>query len=171
LAPLVYRIRPPDARVLSIVPNKTPTGRIAMPIELVELRSEAELGEAFPVIRELHHELDERKYANLLAEMIPNGYRLFAIRDSGEVVAAVGMQVLTNLYLERHAYVYDLVTTARTRSKGHGEELMKHVEDLARREGCNFIALACGREREEALRFYERLGFERPGYSMRKALR
>ncbi len=42
-----------------------------MPIELVELRSEAELGEAFPVIRELHHELDERKYANLLAEMIP----------------------------------------------------------------------------------------------------
>jgi hypothetical protein len=32
--------------VLSIVPNKTPTGRIAMPIELVELRSEAELGEA-----------------------------------------------------------------------------------------------------------------------------
>jgi GNAT superfamily N-acetyltransferase len=110
-----------------------------MPIELVELRSEAELGEAFPVIRELHHELDERKYANLLAEMIPNGY--------------------------------DLVTTARTRSKGHGEALMKHVEDLARREGCNFIALACGREREEALRFYERLGFERPGYSMRKALR
>ncbi len=88
-----------------------------MPIELVELRSEAELGEAFPVIRELHHELDERKYANLLAEMIPNGHRLFAIRDSGEVVAALGMQVLTNLYYERHVYVYDLVTTARTRTK------------------------------------------------------
>ena len=58
-----------------------------MPIELVELRSEAELGEAFPVIRELHHELDERRYANLLAEMISNGYRLFAIRDSGEARA------------------------------------------------------------------------------------
>ena len=128
-----------------------------MPIEIVELRSEAELGEAFPVIRELHHQLDERTYVNLLAEMIPNGYRLFAIRDSGEVVAALGMQVLTNLYYERHVYVYDLVTTARTRTKGHGEALMKHVEDLARREG--------------ALRFYERLGFERPGYSMRKALR
>jgi hypothetical protein len=31
-------------------------------------------------------------------------------------------------------------------------------------------ALACGREREAALRFYERMGFERPGFSMRKAL-
>ena len=48
---------------------------------------------------------------------------------------------------------------------------MKHVEDLARRKGCKYLALACGREREGALRFYERLGFERPGYSMRRALR
>jgi hypothetical protein len=44
-----------------------------MPIEIVEPRSEAELGEAFSVIRELHHELDERRYAKLLAEMISNG--------------------------------------------------------------------------------------------------
>ena len=57
-----------------------------MPFEIVEVRSETELREAFPVIRELHHQFDERKYANLLAEMVPNGYRLFAIRDSGEVV-------------------------------------------------------------------------------------
>ena len=41
---------------------------------------------------------------------------------------------------------------------------------IARREGCRYVALACGREREEALRFYERRGFQRPGYSMRKAL-
>lgn len=48
---------------------------------------------------------------------------------------------------------------------------MSHVEYLARREGCKYVALACGKEREGALRFYERLGFERPGFSMRKALR
>jgi hypothetical protein len=32
-----------------------------MPTEIVELRSKAELREASPVIRELHHLLDERK--------------------------------------------------------------------------------------------------------------
>ena len=42
------------------------------------------------------------------------------------------------------------------------------MEDVARREGCKYVALACGREREGALRFYERLGFERPGYSCGK---
>jgi GNAT superfamily N-acetyltransferase len=142
-----------------------------MPAEVVELRSEAEMGEAFPVIRELHGGLDERRYLDLLAEMVPAGYRLFAVRaPSGEVVAVAGVQVLTNLYYERHLYVYDLVATEGARSEGHGGTLMDHLEDLARSEGCKYVALACGREREGALRFYERRGYERPGYSMRKPL-
>ncbi len=142
-----------------------------MPAEVVELRSEAEMGEAFPVIRELHGGLDERRYLDLLAEMVPAGYRLFAVRaPSGEVVAVAGVQVLTNLYYERHLYVYDLVATEGARSEGHGGTLMEHLEDLARSEGCKYVALACGREREGALRFYERRGFERPGYFMRKPL-
>jgi ribosomal protein S18 acetylase RimI-like enzyme len=139
--------------------------------QIVELRAEGEFREAFATIRELHHELDEEKYMGLLAQMRPKGYRHFAIRDSGEIVGVVGTQVLTNLYYERHVYVYDLVTKASTRSKGYGQALLAHVEDVARREGCKYIVLACGREREAALRFYERIGFERPGYSMRKALK
>ena len=138
--------------------------------EVVELRSEGDLREAFPVIRELHDELDEKKDVGLLAEMTSGGYRLFAIRDSGKIAAIVGMQVLTNLYYERHVYVYDLVTTASKRSKGYGQALLERVEEVARQEGCKYVALACGRERDDALRFYERLGFERPGYSMRKPL-
>jgi len=142
-----------------------------MPAKVMELRSEAEFREAFPVIRELHGELDERRYLELLAEMVPAGYRLFAVRESsGGIVAAAGVQVLTNLYYERHLYVYDLVAKESARSAGHGGRLMDHAEELARAEGCEYVALSCGREREGALRFYERRGFERPGYSMRKAL-
>lgn len=141
-------------------------------MEVAELRSEADLREAFPVLRELHGDLDEERYGELLAEMLPAGYRLFAARDAGGAIAAVaGVQVLTNLYYGRHVYVYDLVATAGARSKGYGEKLLAHVEEFARAEGCGFVALACGRERAGALRFYEeRMGYERPGYSMRKAL-
>ena len=142
-----------------------------MTTKVVELRSEEELREAFPVVRQLHHGLDEARYGELLAEMVPRGYRMFAVRDSGEISAVLGMQVLTNLYYERHVYVYDLVVAEGARSRGSGGSLMDHIEDLARREGCTYVALACGREREGALRFYEGRGYERPGYSMRKALR
>ena len=140
-------------------------------MEIVELRSEAEFAEAFPIIHELHDRLDRRKYEELLTEMVPNGYRMFAVREAEGLTTVAGVQVLTNLYYERHLYVYDLVATEDARSKGYGRALLEHVEDVARREGCKYVALACGREREGALRFYERLGFERPGYSMRKALR
>jgi len=139
-------------------------------VQIVELGSEAELMEAFPVVRGLHGELDEQKYKELLGVMVPDGYRMFAVREGGEVSAVAGVQLLTNLYYERHLYVYDLVASVETRSKGHGAALMEHVEGFARREGCKYVALACGKEREGALRFYERMGFERPGYSMRKAL-
>ena len=68
--------------------------------------------------------------------------------------------------------MYDLVATADARSKGHGEKLLTHVEEFARGERCETVALSCGRERAGALRFYEeRMGYERPGYSMRKVLR
>ena len=51
------------------------------------------------------------------AEMAPAGYRLFAVRGpGGRIVAAAGVQVLTNLYYERHLYLYDLVATEDARS-------------------------------------------------------
>ena len=141
-------------------------------MEIVELRSEAELREVLPVLREPRGGLGEQRYGELLAEMVPAGYRLFALREGGAVAAVAGVQVLNNLYYGRHVYVYDLVATAGARSKGCGEKLLAHVEELARAEGCSFVALACGRERTGALRFYEeRMGYERPGYSTGKALR
>ena len=140
-------------------------------VQVKELESDAEFAGAFAVIRELHNDLTERRYRELIPEMRASGYRLFAISEGGAIVAVAGVQRLTNLYYGRHFYVYDLSATESARSQGHGETLLRHVEDVARGEGCGFVALACGRERDAALRFYEdRMGYERPGYSMRKAL-
>ena len=140
-------------------------------MQITELQHDAEFQEAFPVIHELHDDLEEGHYRELIPEMRAAGYRMFAVREEDGLVAVAGVQKLTNLYYGRHFYVYDLSVTERARSKGHGERLLRHVEGVAREEGCGYVALACGRERDAALRFYEdRMGYERPGYSMRKAL-
>src|SRR5215218_6316488 len=141
-------------------------------MEIVELRSAAEHSEVLPILRELYPSLDEGRYATLLAEMVADGYRQFALRnEAGEIVAVAGVAVHVNLYYGRHLYVYDLVVTEGARSKGYGGLLMDHVEGIARREGCETAALACGLEREGALRLYERRGYQKPSYAMRKALR
>jgi GNAT superfamily N-acetyltransferase len=141
-------------------------------MEIVELRSAAEHREALPILRELYPWLDEGHYAALLAEMLDDRYRQFALRnEAGEVVAVAGVAVHVNIYYGRYLYVYDLVVTEGERSKGYGGLLMDHVEDIARREGCETAALACSLEREGALRLYESRGYEKPSYAMRKALR
>jgi GNAT superfamily N-acetyltransferase len=141
-------------------------------MEIVELCSAAERREALPILRELYASLDEDRYAGLLAEMVVDGYRQFALRnETAEIVAVAGVAVHVNLYYGRHLYVYDLVVKEEARSKGYGGLLMDHVEGVARREGCETAALACDLEREGALRLYERRGYQKPSYAMRKALR
>ena len=66
-------------------------------MEIVELRSEREVAEAFPVVRELHGELDRPRYEDLLSEMRPNGYRKFAVRDGGWLTVVAGVKVMTNV--------------------------------------------------------------------------
>jgi GNAT superfamily N-acetyltransferase len=141
-------------------------------MEIVELCSAAQRREALPILRELYPSLDEDRYTRLLEEMVVDGYRQFAVRhEAGELVAVAGAAVHVNLYYGRHLYLYDLVVTEGARSKGYGGLLMDHVEGVARREGCETAALACGLEREWALRLYERRGYQKPSYAMRKALR
>jgi GNAT superfamily N-acetyltransferase len=141
-------------------------------MDIVELRSEAERRAVLPILSELYPSLSEERYAALMAEMAADGYRQFAVRhETGEIVAVAGVAVHVNLYYGRHLYLYDLVVTEGARSKGYGELLLDHVEGVARSEGCETTALACGLEREGALRLYERKGYEKPSYAMRKALR
>jgi GNAT superfamily N-acetyltransferase len=141
-------------------------------MEIVELRSPAERRDVLPILRELYSSLDEGRYAALLAEMIDDGYRQFAVRnDAEEIVAVAGVGVHVNLYYGRHLYLYDLVVKEDARSQGYGGLLVDYVEGVARREGCETAALACDLEREGALHLYEGKGYQKPSYAMRKALR
>jgi len=138
-------------------------------MELIELRTEAELKEAFPVMRELRPHLDEAEFLTRLAAMMPAGYRLFALRDRGDIVAVAGIEIATDLVAGRHLWVHDLVTAERVRSRGYGARLLADVEQLARREHCALVALNSGVQRVDAHRFYEtRMGYTRTAYSFAK---
>jgi hypothetical protein len=57
-------------------------------MEIAELCLAAERREALPILRELYPSLDEDRYAGLLAEMVVDGYRQFALRnETAEIVA------------------------------------------------------------------------------------
>jgi GNAT superfamily N-acetyltransferase len=142
------------------------------PSRIVELSTEGEFRRAWSIMRELRSNLTEERYMHLLEDMRANGYRLFAVHAGGSYVALAGMGLATNLYYGRYLWVYDLITTEGERSRGHGRLLLTHLEQIARDEGCDTIALASGLQRADAHRFYENhMRYERASYAFVKKLR
>jgi GNAT superfamily N-acetyltransferase len=138
---------------------------------MIELTSDADFRRAWPVMSQLRTDLDEAAYMELLSEMRPDGYRLFALEVDGDIKALAGVSIGTNFYYRRYLWVYDLITTEAARSSGHGTALMGELERLAREERCDTIALASGLHRSDAHRFYEdRLGYKRASYTFHKTL-
>lgn len=122
-------------------------------------------------MHELRVDIELEIYFELLEEMIPQGYQLWALSEHGAIKALAGIAFRTNLYYGRYVWVFDLVTTSEARSKGHGEALLRHVEDLAREKGCDTMALSSGLQRIDAHRFYEeRMGYQKASYAFTKRL-
>lgn len=87
-------------------------------MQIREVGSDAGFRGASPVVRELHHDLDERRYLELIPEMRAAGYGMFAVREGSQIVAVAGVQRLTNLYYCRHFYAHDLSVTSAARFAG-----------------------------------------------------
>lgn len=140
--------------------------------DIFELCEPEYIREAFPLMRELRAHLTEGEFVDRVAAMRQaNGYRLFALRVEAEIVALAGVAVQENLYQGRHLWLYDLVTSSRHRSRGHGRRLLAFVEAFARDSGCKAVALVSGVQRTEAHRFYEKyMGYEKPCYLFEKTL-
>jgi GNAT superfamily N-acetyltransferase len=139
-------------------------------MQVVELRTREEWRRAWPVMRELRGHLDEERWLGLMDLMTPDGYRLLSLQTGdGTIVALAGIRVATNLYYGKHVWVYELVTSETSRSKGHGRAILGRVEELAAAEGCEMVALSSGLQRADAHRFYEeRMGYDRVSYTFTK---
>lgn len=135
------------------------------------IESPRELDDSFPVMNQLRTDLTLDTYRELVAAMRPQGYELFALYADDTIVSLAGIEVRVNLYLEKHVFIYDLVTCADHRSNGYGEMLIHFVHEYARDQGAHYVALESGLARTEAHRFYlDKTGYTITSYSFRKRL-
>lgn len=139
-------------------------------MEIKQLKTEREWREAFPVMSELRTHLDEKSFLSHVRQMNKEGYKIFALYDDGKIVAVTGVAILTNLYNGCHVYVYDLVTKAAARSKGYGEKLLTYIHEWGKENGCENVALTSGLQREDAHRFYEKMGYSKVSFAFVQSL-
>ena len=134
--------------------------------------SDADLRRCFPVIRQLrtHFDQEEAFVTQARRQMANERWQLAFVEDEGEVVALAGFRLQECLYSGKTLYVDDLVTREDQRSKGHGETLMRWLEDRARKAGCQTFSLDSGTQRSEAHRFYFRTGMTISSFHFAKKL-
>ena len=134
--------------------------------------SDADLRRCFPVIQQLrpHFEQEETFVTQARRQMTKEQWRLAYVEESGEIVALAGFRLLECLATGKTLYVDDLVTREDRRSKGHGEILMRWLEERARKAGCQTFSLDSGTHRTSAHRFYFRMGMVIPSFHFAKKL-
>lgn len=131
-----------------------------------EMKTKEELELAYPVMHELRTHLSLEEYFELLDQMVPQGFRMFAVLADEQVVAVTGVIELVNFYNFKHIYVYDLVTKGTERSKGFGDLLLSYIHNLAKETGCKYVALSSGLQRTDAHRFYEeKMKYKKTSYA------
>ena len=121
--------------------------------------TDEEINNCFDVMSELRTHLSRENFLSTVRQMEQDGFQLAYLEDDGNVVAAAGYRIYSNLFMGKNLYVDDLVTAERCRSKGYGEIMIKWLRDKARMADCNFFHLDSGTHRGEAHKFYFKQGF------------
>ena len=113
---------------------------------------------------ELRPHLQRDDFLQTIRHMESEGFRLAYIEDDDTVVAVAGYRIYTNLFLGKNLYVDDLVTSVNARSKGHGEEMIRWLRDIASEADCRAYHLDSGTQRGRAHKFYFDQGFTITSY-------
>ena len=104
-------------------------------------------------------------------DLSPNE-RLFVAERGGEVVGT--FQIMFNRTLTGRgglSMVIEAVQTrADTRGKGIGAMMIDYAVSEARRRGCRLVQLTSNMARQDAHRFYERLGFAKSHFGFKMKL-
>jgi GNAT superfamily N-acetyltransferase len=99
-------------------------------------------------------------------------YTLYVAEQAGRIVGSFALLIMDNLgHLGApSAIIEDLVVDPALQGHGVGQAIMNLAVARARGKRCYKILLSSNAKRERAHAFYERLGFERHGYSFRLML-
>jgi GNAT superfamily N-acetyltransferase len=121
-----------------------------------ELRTDAEIAFAFPLMSALRDRIRAETFVDEVRRQQCQGYELVGAFDDATLVALAGVRRSHTLSRGEHLFVDDLVTDERVRGKGHGAAVLRWVAARAASEGIFLLYLD---SRATARGFYDKAGF------------
>jgi GNAT superfamily N-acetyltransferase len=118
--------------------------------------------DAVALISELEAQLDPfypstSRHGYSVEKLIAQAVAFFVLRENGNAAGCGGIQLFGTAYGElKRMYVRQ-----QFRGLGFGKLLLNHLADYARAQGVGLLRLETGIHQAEAIRLYERMGFQR----------
>jgi ribosomal protein S18 acetylase RimI-like enzyme len=135
--------------------------------------TEADLPRLVALLAQLAPDVPDREDAS---EPLPYAYHLmmrriletpgehvYVLESRKQIIGSVALSIVPNLSHQGSPYaiIENVIVDGRHRSKGYGEALIDHAVAEARKAGCYKVSLMSNKRRQDAHRFYGRLGFQR----------
>jgi putative acetyltransferase len=121
--------------------------------------------DAVKLLQELDDDLNsvsypaESRHAFTVERLLRDNVAFFVSRTNSEPIACGGIKLFGREYGEiKRMYVRPLF-----RGRGFGKSMLKHLEEHARQNGVDLLRLETGIHQTDAIRLYERFGFQRRG--------
>ena len=123
-----------------------------MELSIREIKEGKEILAFLPLLHQLQPGLSAAQMQRCLDDMLPAGYRFFAVYDGIEIAGCTGLWKNSKFYCGRFLEIDNFVVDVRYRSKGVGKFITDFLSRLAKEEN------------KSAHAFYEREGFVKRGY-------
>lgn len=101
-----------------------------------------------------------------------SNHELIVTERNGEVIGTLHLMFLPSISFQGglRAQIESVRIDSRYQSRGIGSEMMKWAIERAKARGAHIIQLTTDKSREDAHRFYERLGFKGTHLGMKVSL-
>ncbi|SFU40143.1 hypothetical protein SAMN05216480_102270 [Pustulibacterium marinum] len=120
---------------------------------------------AMPFIQKLSgHKVPNEILSQRLLEMVTQNYECIGIYDADKMIGCCGLWFMTRHYAGKSCEADHVYIDESYRSKGLGKQLFNWIESYVKAKGCETIELNAFLHNTAGHRFYEREGFEKPGY-------
>ena len=132
--------------------------------------SDSEIERCFDIMSELRTDLERNQFLETVRDLELYGFQLAYLAEHEVIVSVAGYRITKNLFLGKHLYIDDLVTSQKARSKGYGHILYMWLRDQGLNAGCSCIHLDSAVNREKAHGFYFRQGLTISSFHFRENL-
>ena len=122
------------------------------------------------VLQFLYPSLTAAQYDLELDLMLPQQYGQLAVFDQAKCVAICGFWIGTKLWIGKYLELDNIVVDPAYRSKGVGELIFQTLEQKAKDEDCNMLALDSYTSNFQAHKFFYNQGFGPKGFHFVKLL-